>query len=139
MAGTPARMRGQRGSGQAHIVDIHVGGRVRMRRAALGMSQEKLGDALGLSFQQIQKYERGTNRVSASRLYEMSRVLAVPISYFFDGYSDSAGVNGEDATPYASDTMSKRETLSLVRAYYGIREQAVRRRMLDLVKALARA
>ncbi len=110
-----------------------------MRRAALGMSQEKLGDALGLSFQQVQKYERGTNRVSASRLYEMSRILAVPVSYFFEGFSDKAGATGEDASPYAGDTMNKRETLSLVRAYYGIQEQAVRRRMLDLVKALARA
>jgi transcriptional regulator with XRE-family HTH domain len=115
-----------------------VGARVRLRRTMLGMSQEKLGEALGLTFQQVQKYERGANRVGASRLWEMSRVLEVPVSYFFEeleGGPRSVAADSElDADP-----MTKRETLELVRAYYKIHDPHVRRRIFDLTKALARA
>jgi transcriptional regulator with XRE-family HTH domain len=132
-----ARRRGVKYEGP-NPADVHVGARVRLRRTMLGMSQEKLGEALGLTFQQVQKYERGANRVGASRLWEMSRVLEVPVSYFFealDGASSEAPEGGElDPNP-----MTKRETLELVRAYYKISDPAVRRRIFDLTKALARA
>jgi transcriptional regulator with XRE-family HTH domain len=133
-------------------IDIHVGSRVRLRRTLLGMSQERLGDALGLTFQQVQKYERGVNRVGASRLFDISRVLDVPISYFFDdmpeGLSETpvSGPRGrmygfaEAQEPFAAgvdDHMNKRETLELVRAYYRITDPAVRKRMFDLMKSLA--
>ncbi len=133
-------------------IDIHVGSRVRLRRTLLGMSQERLGDALGLTFQQVQKYERGVNRVGASRLFDISRVLDVPISYFFDdmpeGMSETpvSGPRGrmygfaeaqEPFAPGVDDHMNKRETLELVRAYYRITDPAVRKRMFDLMKSLA--
>jgi len=133
-------------------IDIHVGSRVRLRRTLLGMSQERLGDALGLTFQQVQKYERGVNRVGASRLFDISRVLDVPISYFFDdmpeGMSETpvSGPRGrmyglaEPQEPFSSgvdDQLNKRETLELVRAYYRITDPAVRKRMFDLMKSLA--
>ena len=132
-----ARRRGVKYEGP-NPADVHVGARVRLRRTMLGMSQEKLGEALGLTFQQVQKYERGANRVGASRLWEMSRVLEVPVSYFFeelDGPSSDAPEGSElDPNP-----MTKRETLELVRAYYKISDPGVRRRIFDLTKALARA
>ncbi|HQT37817.1 MAG TPA: helix-turn-helix transcriptional regulator [Acidocella sp.] len=133
-------------------IDIHVGSRVRLRRTLLGMSQERLGDALGLTFQQVQKYERGVNRVGASRLFDISRVLDVPISYFFDdmpeGMSETpvSGPRGrmygfaEAQEPFSAgvdDNMNKRETLELVRAYYRITDPAVRKRVFDLLKSLA--
>ncbi len=135
-------------------IDIHVGSRVRLRRTLLGMSQERLGDALGLTFQQVQKYERGVNRVGASRLFDISRVLDVPISYFFDdmpeGMSESpvSGPRGrmygfaeaqEPFAPAVDDNLTKRETLELVRAYYRITDPAMRKRMFDLMKSLAPA
>jgi transcriptional regulator with XRE-family HTH domain len=135
-------------------IDIHVGSRVRLRRTLLGMSQERLGDALGLTFQQVQKYERGVNRVGASRLFDISRVLDVPISYFFDdmpeGMSETpvSGPRGrmygmsevqEPFAPGVDDHMNKRETLELVRAYYRITDPAMRKRMFDLMKSLAPA
>ena len=109
----------------------------------MSRSQEKLGHALGLTFQQIQKYERGTNRVSASRLYEMSRVLTVPMTYFFEGLPSSSrgdalqgdALQGEVAA-FESDPMNRRETLILVRSYYKIRDPDVRRRILDLARSL---
>ncbi len=124
-----------------HPVDIHVGSRVRMRRTLLGMSQEKLGDALGLTFQQVQKYERGANRVGASRLYQISRILDVPVSFFFDemaaeSATASAGM-AEEAAPSSFDPMAKRETLELVRAYYRIADPRVRKRIFELTKAVA--
>ncbi|GIL39248.1 hypothetical protein TMPK1_14850 [Rhodospirillales bacterium TMPK1] len=125
-------------------IDVHVGTRVRLRRTLLGMSQEKLGQAIGLTFQQVQKYERGANRIGASRLYDLSRVLDVPISFFFDdlpaevesndGFSPSQGFR-DDAGD--SNPMAKRETLELVRAYYRIPDAQLRRRLFDLAKALA--
>jgi len=120
-------------------VDVHVGGRVRLRRTLLGMSQEKLGDAIGLTFQQVQKYERGANRIGASRLYDLSRVLDVPVSYFFEEFGDSAAVASNEASPesYQANPMMKRETLELVRAYLRITDPQIKRRLFELAKALA--
>jgi transcriptional regulator with XRE-family HTH domain len=137
---------GKRRSGRPKIdapspVDIHVGTRVRLRRTLLGLSQEKLGTAIGLTFQQIQKYERGANRIGASRLFEMSRVLDVPVQFFFDempaepASSDYRPMSGEAEIP-EQDPMAKRETLELVRAYYRIPDAQVRRRLFELAKAL---
>jgi len=120
-------------------VDVHVGSRVRLRRTLLGMSQEKLGTALGLTFQQIQKYERGTNRIGSSRLFQLSRVLDVPVSFFFDDMQGAASGRpglAEGQASFDQDQLAKRETLELVRAYYRIGEPNVRGRVFDLVKAL---
>ncbi len=127
-------------------IDVHVGTRIRLRRTLLGMSQERLGDALGLTFQQVQKYERGVNRVGASRLFDLSRVLDVPISFFFDdmpdGLSGSAAVARRAAgfedrqDPFGDDTMSRRETLELVRAYYRIADPALRKKVFELIKSM---
>ncbi len=113
-----------RGTGRPNPVDVHVGARVRLRRTLLGMSQEKLGDAIGLTFQQVQKYERGANRIGSSRLFDLSRVLDVPIEFFFDempgdvAASSPAQTRGmaEEPVSYELDPMAKRETLELVRA-----------------------
>lgn len=132
-------------TGKPNPVDIHVGSRVRLRRTMLGMSQEKLGEAIGLTFQQVQKYERGANRVGASRLFELSRVLDVPVSFFFDDMPSETAMRssrshaGEDDAPIDLDPMAKRETLELVRAYYRIGESGVRKKVFELTKALARA
>jgi len=135
-------------SDKPNPIDIHVGSRVRLRRTLLGMSQEKLGEAIGLTFQQVQKYERGTNRVGASRLYDLSRVLDVPVSYFFEEMSPgvasaaAARLGGLEEAPsptYEADPMMRRETLELVRAYYRIGNPEVRRRLFDLTKAIANA
>ena len=132
---------------RASPVDVHVGARIRLRRTLMGMSQERLGDALGLTFQQVQKYERGANRVGASRLFDLSRILDVPISFFYDnmpealggGASQARSIHGfaEQQTGFgADDAMTKRETLELVRAYYRITDPNVRKRMLDLIKSM---
>jgi transcriptional regulator with XRE-family HTH domain len=135
-------------SDKPNPIDIHVGSRVRLRRTLLGMSQEKLGEAIGLTFQQVQKYERGANRVGASRLYDLSRVLDVPVSYFFEEMSPgvasaaAARLGGLEEAPsptYEADPMMRRETLELVRAYYRIGNPEVRRRLFDLTKAIANA
>ncbi|KAA2212411.1 helix-turn-helix domain-containing protein [Teichococcus oryzae] len=129
-------------------IDVHVGSRVRLRRTLLGMSQEKLGEALGLTFQQVQKYERGVNRIGASRLFDLARVLDVPIGFFFDDMPDAMGGGtsalrarmggfAENQEGFEDDTLHKRETLELVRAYYRITEPAVRKRVFDLIKSLA--
>jgi transcriptional regulator with XRE-family HTH domain len=128
-------------------IDVHVGARVRLRRTLLGMSQEKLGDAIGLTFQQVQKYERGTNRIGASRLFDLSRVLDVPVSFFFDELdpalaTDSILPDGLSETPaasYEANRVLKRETLELVRAYQRIPDPLTRRRLFDLAKAVANA
>ncbi|MEA2776431.1 MAG: hypothetical protein QOF90_1837 [Acetobacteraceae bacterium] len=132
-------------------IDVHVGSRIRLRRTLLGMSQERLGEALGLTFQQVQKYERGVNRVGASRLFDLSRVLDVPISFFFDDMPDSlsanfggvpsrrAGGSGESQDPFGDDTLSRRETLELVRAYYRITDPSIRKRVFDLIKSMGPA
>lgn len=118
-----------------------------MRRTLLGMSQEKLGDALGLTFQQVQKYERGANRVGASRLFEISRVLDVPVSFFFEEMpAETASLassapggrgDGEEIEEFERDPLAKRETLELVRAYYRIADPRVRKRVFELTKAVA--
>lgn len=142
----PARRRG-RGrlpAGIPNPIDIHVGRRLRLRRTLLGLSQEKLAEAIGLTFQQVQKYERGTNRVGASRLYEVSRVLDVPVAYFYDEMGPDVADKGrdhlmgvaEEPVPYEADPMSKRETLELVRAYYKIADPRQRRRLFELTKAM---
>jgi transcriptional regulator with XRE-family HTH domain len=119
--------------------DVHVGARIRQRRTMLGMSQEKLGDALGLTFQQVQKYERGTNRVGASRLWDLSRILGVPVSYFYSGAEADEDVTGLAAAGvHDEDPMNRRETMELVRVYYRIADPAMRRRIFELAKALAR-
>jgi len=125
-----------------HPIDIHVGVRLKQRRALLGMSQTALADMVGLTFQQIQKYERGSNRTGASRLYEFSKVLNVPISYFFDGMP-SGIVAGrfrskkEAPGDYARGINTKGETLQLVRAYYKISNTGVRQKIRNAMKALA--
>lgn len=148
--------RGRRGTtgrpktGKPNPIDVHVGSRVRLRRTLLGMSQEKLGEAIGLTFQQVQKYERGANRIGASRLFDLSRVLDVPVSFFFDDMSEDAAASpvddddeagGEDrpVNTYEPDPMAKRETLELVRAYYRIADPSVRKRLFELTKAVANA
>ena len=130
-------------------IDVHVGQRIRLRRTLLGMSQERLGEALGLTFQQVQKYERGVNRVGASRLFDLSRVLDVPISFFFDDMPEplsqggAGGLSGRRTMGFsdhqdalADDTMNRRETVELVRAYYRIPDAAVRKSVFDLIKRL---
>jgi len=137
--------RGRMPSGKPNPVDVHVGGRVRLRRTLLGMSQEKLGEALGLTFQQVQKYERGANRIGASRLWDLSRVLDCPVQFFFDEMDDATqgssprnlSETSRDIDLPESDPMTKRETLELVRAYYRIKDYHVRRRIYDLAKSLA--
>ena len=113
-------------------VDAHVGRRVRLRRTMLGMTQTKLGEALGLTFQMVQKYEKGSNRIGASRLYELSKVLGVPVSYFFDDMPPDvargfpglpAGMTEVQGAAYEADTLAKRETLQLVRAFYRIKSE----------------
>ncbi len=128
-------------------VDIHVGARVRLRRTLLGISQEKLGEAIGLTFQQVQKYERGMNRIGASRLWDLSRVLDVPIQFFYDDMTDDvvdqspmlrAGLSEPPTEPYReADPMAKRETLELIRAYYRVKDPLVRKRIFELCKSMA--
>ena len=139
-----SQTRGKRG--RSNQVDAHVGTRVRMRRTLLGLSQEKLGDALGLTFQQVQKYERGANRIGASRLFQLSLILDVPVSFFFeDMVEPEAGTPqgiaiglAEGADSFDHDPMAKRESLELVRSYYRITDEKLRRRVFELVKALGK-
>lgn len=123
-------------------IDKHVGSRLRLRRTILGMSQSKLGKALGLTFQQIQKYERGANRIGASRLYHIARLLDVPIDFFFDDMTNWDGTallssDSADGINANADLISNRETTTLLRAYYEISDPMVRRRVLDLMRVLA--
>jgi transcriptional regulator with XRE-family HTH domain len=128
-------------------IDVHVGNRIRMRRTVMGLSQTTLAEAIGLTFQQIQKYERGANRVSSSRLYDLSRVLGVPIKFFFDEMDidvekQSPGqLQGArpETTELPADPTARRETLELVRAYYRIEEPAIRRRFTDMVRSISRS
>jgi len=134
---------------RASPIDVHVGNRVRLRRTLLGMSQEKLGGALGLTFQQVQKYERGVNRIGASRLFDLARVLDVPIGFFFDDMSPELGGNSatrprsgsygsaQGQEGFEDDALNRRETLELVRAYNRITDPSVRKRVFDLIKTLS--
>jgi transcriptional regulator with XRE-family HTH domain len=120
-------------------IDIHVGSRVRLRRLLLGMSQEKLGDELGVTFQQVQKYERGANRIGASRLYRVSKVLQVPVGFFFEGL-EGAPVGGfaeGDQTPLVDDFINSPEGVALAAAFARIREPSVRRKLLELARTLS--
>jgi transcriptional regulator with XRE-family HTH domain len=122
-------------------IDKHVGSRVRMRRMMLAMSQEKLGDALGLTFQQVQKYEKGTNRIGASRLQQISHILQVPVAFFFEGapnlHASGDGAKEAPSPAYVSDFLATSEGLSLTKAFMRIKEPKLRRRIVDLVEEIA--
>ena len=124
-------------------IDKHVGSRVRMRRMMLGMSQEKLGDALGLTFQQVQKYEKGTNRIGASRLQQISQILQVPVAFFFEGAPHLAGgpvpegIEHAPSPAYVSDFLATSDGLSLTKAFMRIPDAKLRRRIVDLVQQIA--
>ncbi len=124
-------------------IDIHVGSRVRLRRTLLGMSQDTLGQALGLTFQQVQKYERGVNRIGSSRLYHLSKILDVPIEFFFDDMAPLVkrampGMADNAQHVFEPDPLVRRETLELVRAYYRISDGRARKRLFEMTKALAK-
>ena len=124
--------------GEPNPIDVHVGHRLRARRTLLGLSQEKVGEAMGLTFQQVQKYERGANRIGASRLWDMSRILNCPISYFFEELDSKASAQGGAGfSSNDDDPLIQRETLELVRAYYAITNSQVRRRIYDLARSLS--
>ena len=122
-------------------IDKHVGSRVRMRRMMLSMSQEKLGDALGLTFQQVQKYEKGTNRIGASRLQQISNILQVPVEFFFEGAPHLGGASradGDAPSPaYVSDFLASSDGLALTKAFMRIGDAKLRRRIVDLVEQIA--
>lgn len=124
----------------ADPVDIHVGARVRLRRTLLGMSQDTLGKALGLTFQQIQKYERGANRMGSSRLFRIANLLQVDVSYFFDEMPEGMGKQpigmSEEPAIFQDGHILRRETLELVRSYNDIKEPEVRKRLYDLIVAI---
>ena len=131
-----------------NAVDMHVGKRVRLRRTLLGMSQEQLGTELNITFQQVQKYERGANRISASRLWDIGQILDVPINYFFDDMTESTmqssprrisrgGEILDLVDQQIKDPMARRETLELVRTYYSIEKPLVRKRISEMVKSIA--
>ena len=117
-------------------IDAQVGNRVRIRRMLLGMSQERLGDLLGLTFQQVQKYEKGVNRIGAGRLFEIARILGVPIDFFYDGVGATLE-NPSEGTPPVMEFVSSGEGLQLSLAFMKIKDPKVRKRVLDLVKSLA--
>jgi transcriptional regulator with XRE-family HTH domain len=130
-----------RSSRRANPVDVHVGARVRLRRMLLGMSQEKLGEQLGLTFQQIQKYEKGINRIGASRLFDLSQVLSVPVQFFYEELpvsgAGAAGFGERPAESYAVEFLGSREGLELNKAFARITDPRVRRSIVDLVRAFA--
>ncbi len=141
------RAKKQPSSKGPHPIDIHDGFRVRLRRNLLGMNQTDLGKAVGTSYQQIQKYERGVNRVGASRLFNLGRALDVPVSFFFEDLSPEAagggkrrarGLSEAPASVLEPDSLSKRETVELIRAYYRVKDPRVRKRVLDLLQALGK-
>ena len=135
------------GTGIPNPVDVHVGARLRQRRTLLGMSQTTLGEALGLSFQQVQKYERGANRIGSSRLFDLSLVLDVPVEHFFDDMPTAVAASsptqggGKAKKPpsHELDPMAKRETLELVRAYYKISDPEIRKHLFAMTKTLGAA
>ena len=121
-------------------IDKHVGSRVRMRRMMVGMSQEKLGERLGITFQQVQKYEKGTNRIGASRLQQISTILGVQVSFLFEGAptgDNAGGLSDEGAPAYVSDFLATPDGLALSRAFMKVADPKVRRRIVDLVEAMA--
>jgi len=132
----------------ADPIDLYVGAQARARRILLGLSQEKLAEGLGITFQQVQKYERGSNRISASRLYNMADLLDVPITYFFEGVDGPGGASTakagaksrkDNGREYPEDMMRRKETLNLLRHYYSIPDSNLRQRFSDLLKGVNRA
>ncbi len=125
----------------ANPVDAQVGSRVRLRRMLIGMSQERLGELLGLTFQQVQKYEKGVNRIGAGRLFDVARILGVPIDYFYENVSSQLGQGRgfaeSDESPPVMEFVSSGEGLQLSLAFMRIKDSKVRKRVLDLVKSLA--
>ncbi len=147
MGGDVSRQTGAQASAPAsddagpHPVDIHVGSKLKQRRVGVGMTQERLARTIGITFQQVQKYERGTNRIVASRLFELARALDVSVDYFFEGMPNGDAPKHPAASPREEASalpslMAERDTLILVRAYHRIGDAAVRRRLIDLVKSL---
>jgi transcriptional regulator with XRE-family HTH domain len=136
---------GTRGSDTPHPVDVHVGQRVKLRRTLMGMTQGKLGESIGLTFQQVQKYERGANRVSASKLWQLGNVLDVPVAFFFEDMPQSVrdsfpGYEGETAEsdiPEEHLTLHRRQSLELVRTFSRLQAQVLRKRVIDMVRAIA--
>lgn len=133
------RKRYGRGTGVPDPIDVHVGARVRMRRLLIGMNQETLAKALGLTFQQVQKYEGGTNRVSASRLEEIAEVLNVPIGYFYAGLPSGEGAEVDPAEREMRELLHRPEAIELIRSYYAMPDSLMRARFLDMVRAIADA
>ena len=134
----------ERNARQANLIDEHVGARVRLRRMLLGMSQEKLGESLGLTFQQVQKYEKGVNRIGASRLFDLAQVLGVPVQFFYDEWSAIAAESGhavgfseKPQESYVVDFLGSRDGLELNKAFVRITDPKVRRSVIDLVRSLA--
>ncbi|NQW00751.1 MAG: helix-turn-helix transcriptional regulator [Rhodospirillales bacterium] len=132
-------------AGVPSLIDLHVGRRLRQRRTLQGMSQEHLGESVGVTFQQVQKYERGANRLGARRLYQFSIILNVSVSYFFedmpsgpqtDGIADPIGMADQPQAVFETDNMARRETLELIKAYYQIADPTVRKRILELARSL---
>jgi transcriptional regulator with XRE-family HTH domain len=127
-----------------HPVDVHVGRRLRLKRTILGLSQDSVGKEIGVTFQQIQKYERGINRMGASRLYDFAKALGVNVSYFFEGYGDYAmeevsnyALGEPPSAGFEGEKINNRETLEVMRAYYRIKSPALRKRIIELIKAMA--
>ena len=122
-------------------IDKHVGSRVRMRRLMLGMSQTKLADGLGLTFQQVQKYEKGTNRMGASRLQHLSHILQIPVPFFFEGAphlpGQPTGIGGAPSPAYVSEFLATTDGLALTKAFMRIKEPGLRRRIVALVEDMA--
>jgi transcriptional regulator with XRE-family HTH domain len=127
-----------RGTGVPDPVDVHVGARVRTRRLLIGMNQETLARALGLTFQQVQKYEGGANRVSASRLSQIAEILGVPIAYFFSDL-EPGGAEPSPRDREARERLQRPETIELIRSYYAITDQRMRHQFLEMVKAAAQS
>ncbi|MGD9804498.1 MAG: helix-turn-helix domain-containing protein [Hyphomicrobiaceae bacterium] len=143
---SPAEPSEERNARRPNPVDSHVGSRVKMRRMMLGMSQERLGELLGLTFQQVQKYEKGVNRIGASRLFDLAHVLGVPIQYFYDelpaalarsAANGAVGFAEDGPETFVTDIMSSRDGIELTRAFAKITDPNVRRSVVDLVKAIA--
>lgn len=145
--------RGRTPQGEPNPVDVHVGNRIRLRRTLLGLSQEKLASMLGLTFQQVQKYERGMNRVGASRLWDISKVLEVPINFFYEDMDKSVASQSprmfsipegdidfleEDEEIYNDDPMQRQETIELVKAYYKIPNRTAARHLYELIISMSK-
>lgn len=141
----PSKPKTPKKKGRANSIDEYVGVQLRQRRALLGMSQEKLADQVGITFQQIQKYENGANRVSASRLYEFSKVLDIPVNFFFENYGSNEnhafaigfGEGEQAGFENAEDVLKRKETLELIRVYYSIENPKLRKDLFKLVKSMA--